>query len=194
MSKTVRFVFVPADITKPLEDLSVVTQNDEDEVGCVMNYVRDRLSDAPIALGEFKETMASNLRERQPDFSADMITDEQWMKMASTRTVESIPLQSHKKLTQFIGVNMYVDDGGSFKQLPFNRRAELIAARCGQLLQIRGDAYISRVYDDENRFQRLDIDVNEVSRTTEWLNSALDSNVSFPSLSPLIVSYYVCDA
>lgn len=50
--------------------------------------------------------------------------------------VENIALLSNSADNGFVGVNMYVDDEGSIKDLPINLRASEIAATCGNPLQV----------------------------------------------------------
>lgn len=62
--------------------------------------------------------------------------------------VDSVPLMANTKDTNFIGVNLYVDDRGSAKGLPVNVRASGIVQHCGKMLQVQGDAFIGRVFDN----------------------------------------------
>ena len=58
----------------------------------------------------------------------------------SMQLVESIPLLPNSKANKFVGVNMYVDDTGSIKQLPVNVRASDICSCCGHRVQVRARA------------------------------------------------------
>lgn len=100
--------------------------------------------------------------------------------------VENIALLNNAKDVGFVGVNMYVDDEGAIKDAAFNRRASDIAACCGKPLQVRragcvqlgafpwiprvtkgsvqvrGDAFLARIFDNEDEFKRLDLLMSEV--------------------------------
>jgi hypothetical protein len=61
-------------------------------------------------------------------------------------------------------VNIYVDDTGSLKGLPSNDRASRLAAAAGHPVDVRGDAFVSRVMDSDEDFQRMDFTLAEVRR------------------------------
>lgn len=62
--------------------------------------------------------------------------------------VDSVPLVLNTRAVQHVGVNLYVDDKGTAKGLPINARASAIAQACGKMLEVRGDAFIGRVFDN----------------------------------------------
>lgn len=39
-------------------------------------------------------------------------------------------------------------------------------------LQVCGDAFIARIYDDEDKFERLDFQLSEVSSSAPWVKAA----------------------
>ena len=86
--------------------------------------------------------------------------------------MESVPLLANSKENNFVGVNLYVDDTGSIKQLPINPRASDICRCCGQHIQVHGDAWIARFFDDEDGFRRLDFHLSEVSSAEQWVRTA----------------------
>lgn len=62
--------------------------------------------------------------------------------------VDSVPLVLNSRDVNHVGVNLYVDDKGTAKNLPTNMRASAIAQACGRMIQVRGDAFIARVFDN----------------------------------------------
>ena len=50
--------------------------------------------------------------------------------------VENIALLSNASDNGFVGVNLYVDDSGRSKGLPFNVRASDIGTTCGKPLEV----------------------------------------------------------
>lgn len=62
--------------------------------------------------------------------------------------VDSVPLVLNTRAVQHVGVNLYVDDKGTAKGLPVNVRASAIVQACGKMLEVRGDAFIGRVFDN----------------------------------------------
>lgn len=50
--------------------------------------------------------------------------------------VESVPLLPNTAMNGYVAVNMYVDDKGSIRNLPLNRRASEIAKCCGHPIEV----------------------------------------------------------
>lgn len=94
----------------------------------------------------------------------------------SLNMVENISLLSHARDNGFVGVNMYVDDEGSIRGLPRNMRASEIAHCCGKPLDVKGDAFLARVMDNGDDFERLDLDLAEVSSGAAWVQQARQQN------------------
>lgn len=70
-------------------------------------------------------------------------------------------------------MNLYVDDTGSVKGLPHNARATGVAAACGQpAVDVRGDAFLARVVDCDEAFERLDFTLAEVDSGAPWVAQA----------------------
>ncbi|KDD77030.1 hypothetical protein H632_c36p1 [Helicosporidium sp. ATCC 50920] len=90
--------------------------------------------------------------------------------------VESCYLLSHSRDTGFVGVNMYVDDEGSLKNLPPNVRASEIAKLCARPMQVRGDAFLARMLDDGDAFERQDFTLADLSSRAPWLLQARQQN------------------
>lgn len=86
--------------------------------------------------------------------------------------VENISLLSHSKESDFVGINMYVDDEASIRGAGTNLRASEIAHFCGQPLDVKGDAFLARVLDDGENFDRLDLTLSEISSDADWVKAA----------------------
>lgn len=67
---------------------------------------------------------------------------------------------------------MYVDDSGSLKNLPRNIRATELAHCCGRPIDVKGDAFLARVMDNGDDFQRMDFNLSEMSSNAEWVKLA----------------------
>jgi hypothetical protein len=94
------------------------------------------------------------------------------MRAGGMQLVESVPLLTNSKANDFVGVNLYVDDIGSIKQLPVNVRASDICRCCGHHIQVHGDAWMARFFDNEDDFKRLDFQLSEVSSGAPWVRTA----------------------
>ncbi|KAK9823016.1 hypothetical protein WJX81_007094 [Elliptochloris bilobata] len=90
--------------------------------------------------------------------------------------VENIALLANSTENNFTGVNMYCDDEAVFVQAPLNPRATDIAACCGRAMEVRGDAFLARVRDNEDEFERLDFTLREVSSSAPWVKEAAAQN------------------
>lgn len=72
---------------------------------------------------------------------------------------------------------MYVDDEGSVRDAPRNFRASEIAHCCGRPLDVRGDAFLARVLDDGDAFERQDMRLSEVSSSAQWVKEAQKQSI-----------------
>ena len=86
--------------------------------------------------------------------------------------VENIALLSNSRDYDFIGVNMYVDDEGSVRGCARNIRATEIAHCCDKPIEVKGDAFLARVLDDGDNFERRDLYLTEISSEAEWVKQA----------------------
>jgi len=73
-------------------------------------------------------------------------------------------------------VNLYVDDTGAMKGLPGNARAAGLAAAAGHPCEVHGDAFVARVVDSEEAFERLDFTLAEVASDAAWIPAAQARN------------------
>lgn len=59
-----------------------------------------------------------------------------------------------------------------------NRRATSIAMECGLNVQVLGDAFIGKQFDDDNGFRRYDFTIEDLSTSLPWFKAAKQLNVS----------------
>jgi hypothetical protein len=64
-------------------------------------------------------------------------------------------------------INLYVDDTGAMKGLPDNTRAAGLAAAAGHPCDVHGDAFVARVVDCEEEFDRQDFTLKEARCATQ---------------------------
>jgi hypothetical protein len=96
-----------------------------------------------------------------------------WDRLMAMQTVDIVPLMYNSNITDWVGVNLYVDDRGQAKQLPLNKRATALTVACGAPTQVRGDAFVARVRDDNNDlFERHDFRASEATPTAPWVATA----------------------
>ena len=75
-----------------------------------------------------------------------------------------------------MGVNMYVDDKGTSKGSPHNERASQVCTACGLPTDVRGDAFLARVWDDQDGFVRHNLVISEISSDAPWVAEASKVN------------------
>uniref|UniRef100_A0A3B0MG51 MYND finger containing protein, putative n=1 Tax=Theileria annulata TaxID=5874 RepID=A0A3B0MG51_THEAN len=73
-----------------------------------------------------------------------------------------IPLTLPSKKNDFLGINCYIDSIGRVKNLPTNSRMTRLCST-----DIRGDCFISRTYDDEDVFKRVDFTLEDYNELME---------------------------
>ncbi|GMF12389.1 unnamed protein product [Phytophthora lilii] len=143
-------VYVPADEARELEEWSVELPADKEaQLGCLTERLRAHFKAGAAGVSEQqqKETFKQQLLAQLPK-GATMTDDMLQMMLQMDSLVDSIPLVLNTPDAKHVGVNMYVDDKGTAKALPTNVRASAIAQACGKMLEVKGDAFIGRVFDN----------------------------------------------
>ena len=79
--------------------------------------------------------------------------------------------------TDHVHVNMYCDDRAISKGSPVNERACGIASTCGLNAQVRGDVFIGRVLEDDERFERRDFTIADLDSGSAWVAKARSLNI-----------------
>jgi len=123
-----------------------------------------------ISTADLRHTIESNMtaEQKKSGWKADQIDDSTIQQIFSMTSVDTIPLINNKLSTSYTSVQMYVDDKGQLKKLPVNQRATDILRMCGKNIEVLGDAYIARYYDDEKEFKRLSFTLDEYLHDTVW--------------------------
>ncbi|KAG7393334.1 hypothetical protein PHYPSEUDO_009538 [Phytophthora pseudosyringae] len=167
-------VYVPADERKELEEWAVkLPQDKEAQLGCLTERLREHFKGGATAASkeQQQETFKQQLLAQLPKGAT--LTDETLQMMLQMDSlVDSIPLVLNTPDVKHVGVNMYVDDKGTAKALPTNVRASAISQACGRMLEVKGDAFIGRVFDNDDDFVRMDFRLGEVSGEAPWVQTA----------------------
>ncbi|TMW57261.1 hypothetical protein Poli38472_003186 [Pythium oligandrum] len=175
--KSFYVVYVPTDEAKELEEWTIALPDDkEEQIGCLTDRLRQHFKESTSA------NASTSTKEQQEIFKKQLLSQlppgtqmndamlQMMLQMDSL--VDSIPLVLNTKAVQHVGVNMYVDDKGTAKGLPTNIRASAIAQACGKMVEVKGDAFIARVFDNDDDFVRLDFRLGEVTMDAEWIQLA----------------------
>lgn len=182
-TRPVKFCKVPADSREPVEELTF----DEvpGDIGGFTKHINGlyaRLG-AKVDVEVLRQHVTAHAAKNgsaPADVSSDMLDQ-----LAQSQTVDIVPLMPAVPGNGWLGVNMYVDDKGIPKNLEVNRRASEISSECGIPTDVRGDAYISRLCDDqEDIFERKDLTMREMSADAPWVKEARKYNEERASRGP----------
>ena len=175
-----RYVFVPWDETRAMEERVMVIPR-EREMECLLDALRlhfrvEGAKDGAHGRDEAKqkEILKAQL-ESHGDGGGDgakTLSDDMMSAALSMQMAQPVPLLPGSKKTGFVHVNMYVDDRGISKGLPTNVRASRMSAEAGSPQQVLGDAFIARIFDDDDQFKRLDFTLDECSSDAPWIMKA----------------------
>ena len=176
-----RYVFVPWDETREMETRTMIIPVGR-EMECLLDalrlHFRERGAvDGAHASNEAKqrEILKAQLESHGKgggDGSSAGMSDAMMDAAMSMQMAQPVPLLPGSKKTGHIHVNMYVDDRGISKGLPVNRRASALSAEAGTPQQVMGDAFIARIFDDDDDFKRLDFTLDECSSDATWMKKA----------------------
>lgn len=93
--------------------------------------------------------------------------------------VEIITVSVANEMNHFIAVSMYSDGHIAFKlNPPTNSRATKLLRSCGQDIDVKGDVFVGRSFDDEREeWTRLDFNINDLDSNSPWISSTKSANV-----------------
>ncbi|CAL5225626.1 g8481 [Coccomyxa viridis] len=171
-----QYVYIPADVSEPLQELSL-SYTEEDQVQCLLHKLREHFRQSkPAKTAEQLQRQRQQLLANVPEESRAQINEQMLGVATDLGTVESIALLSNSRDNGFTGVNLYCDDEASFVDALPNPRASEIAFCCGKQMQVQGDAFLARVFDNEDDFERLDFTLKEVTSSAPWVKEAAAQN------------------
>lgn len=171
-----KYVYIPADVHESIEQQELELEEGKEVEGFLDKLKAHFRVTSPAKTAEQWQQQKASLMQSLPagstiDPSLLDKTVGQGLNM-----VENIALLGNAKSNGFVGVNLYVDDEGAIKDLALNPRATEIACCCGKRIEVRGDAFIARVFDNGDDFQRLDFGLEEVSSSAAWVGQARETS------------------
>jgi hypothetical protein len=108
---------------------------------------------------------AENQKQSMPD-----IDDAMMAKLLDHASCDIFPIQVPTKDGGYFAVSLYCDDKGMAKGLEANTRATGLVHACGYPDQtIRGDAFIGRIFDDEDAWYRCDFTLTDMRSDAPWV-------------------------
>jgi len=146
------------------------------EMECLLDTLKDHFRSASGTVGSAAEQKA--IFKQQLEKQSGKMIDDSMMDIASRmQMVQPVALLPGGTATDFEHINLYVDDRGISKGLPRNERACGLASEVGAPTDIVGDAFIARILDDDDRFERHDFTLAEVSSAAPWVKRAFALNI-----------------
>ncbi|KDO31454.1 hypothetical protein SPRG_04069 [Saprolegnia parasitica CBS 223.65] len=174
MAKQFTVVYIPATDDKELAEWQIDLPKDIDgQISCLTERLRAHFKEQSCGASsaEQREAFRQQILAQMPKGST-MNDEVMSMMLQMDSLVDSVPLITNSAAAKHIGVNLYVDDKGTAKNLPLNMRASAIAQACGRMLEVRGDAFIGRVFDNDDAFVRMDFKLSEINADAEWIKIA----------------------
>lgn len=175
-----KILYIPAD-EKVAPAVWELDQPKGKEIECLMARLREHFKNAgsgpikPEALEKQRMEIRKQFAKMNPHSAP--IEDEMIDKVLDLGGhVDQVVLMVNKKDTDFICVGMYVDDQGVMKGLPVNRRATSVCCAVGKPMQVMGDAFIAKYYDDnQDEFIRMNFTMEDLY-DEKWMTLAKQTN------------------
>jgi len=187
MASTITYVLIPAEDSEPIRELQLVVPAKLDENLGALTTALNKYYSAQTGgfTPEQRERQISTMRQQVAEKSkgGPPPDDEMLSQVALSQTVDIVQLLPATAATGWNGVSLYVDDKGVAKQLPTNRRASEVCTQCGMSVEVLGDAFVARAWDDQEGYERQDFGASDLSSDKEWVKKARHCNENRGSLS-----------
>jgi hypothetical protein len=128
------------------------------------SWFTSRSSSDKIDMAVLKKQMEQHAKQ-------ELNLDDNAMKhILEQSSCDIFPVQVPTKETGFFSVSLYCDDKGIAKDLEANERATGLVRACGYIDQtIRGDCFLSRIFDDEDAWFRADFKLSDMGSDVPWV-------------------------
>jgi len=170
------FVLIPEKLTEPMQELWSIgkrSRDGRDFNDNFLDFLTRYFSNKHGRDADIKEVANNIAREK----GLEPLSEEQLRILQHSQPSELHMLALPRREFGFIGVSLYTDDLGQSKNLKPNARATQFANECGMLIEVLGDAFVTRVYDDQERFTRLNFSFKDCSSQAQWLKEAKEDNI-----------------
>eukprot|EP00389_Voromonas_pontica_P016253 GDKH01025406.1.p1 GENE.GDKH01025406.1~~GDKH01025406.1.p1 ORF type:complete len:257 (-),score=51.52 GDKH01025406.1:101-871(-) len=144
--KPFKYIYVPADVAAPIEERSF-----DGTEGAFKEEMKSHFAAKPM---HDKESLVDHLGKGLAKGSEALSETQKMHLNAATAatTYQIIPLCLPSKKNGFIAVNAYIDDVGMYKDYDRNPRAERLTSN----EIIKGDCFVSKTFDNDDDFNRVD--------------------------------------
>ena len=176
-----RYVFIPADPTRAIEERSTSKDGGLENDGlriAAESYFKE--SDNAIDIDAERRATADSLLKQGIDSSqvSHFMGNLDAGSASFGSNVEIITVVSATPGNNYSATSMYCDNRAGFKSdIRVNTRATELLKSCGQDVDVRGDAFIGRAFDDESKeWERIDFTVADLDSGAKWIADARSSN------------------
>jgi hypothetical protein len=174
----ISYVLVPADSSKPLQQLQC--KRTKTTTGDVL------LQHLKIVFAAGSENVDVGLLQQQPTQTltgqeTPTVSDATLRQVAAEGHAESFSLVHPVPGNNFTGINMYLDEVGMLKRLPLNQRASDYAAQAGYNPPpvFYGDVYLGRVKQKPVVTNLPFLLGPDTAMTADWLRAAASQNLDY---------------
>ncbi|GLI64556.1 hypothetical protein VaNZ11_007876 [Volvox africanus] len=167
------YVYIPADVDEEIQELELDVPPGR-EVECLLDTLKEhfRRMGGEKTAAQRQAHRKHLIEQVGGEEAASKMSDEMMSAALDIQMVETVPLLVNCRDSGYVGVNLYCDDQAQFKDLRANPRATQIADCCGRPVQIRGDAFLGRLFDNDDAFVRMNFRLSEVSSAAPWVAAA----------------------
>eukprot|EP01057_Protomagalhaensia_wolfi_P002468 Protomagalhaensia_wolfi_Nauph_80__2467@NODE_2638_length_1032_cov_17_098691_g2066_i0_p1_GENE_NODE_2638_length_1032_cov_17_098691_g2066_i0NODE_2638_length_1032_cov_17_098691_g2066_i0_p1_ORF_typecomplete_len247_score53_48zfMYND/PF01753_18/1_2e12zfC6H2/PF15801_5/0_21Pesticin/PF16754_5/0_11Meleagrin/PF08189_11/1_1e04Meleagrin/PF08189_11/0_055zfHIT/PF04438_16/4zfMss51/PF13824_6/10_NODE_2638_length_1032_cov_17_098691_g2066_i0236976 len=155
-----KYVFIPQAVEDPVQ-----VREYEGNEGSFQDLMKAHFTSLNLTQQEqqqlnegLKEEVQKQMAKQENKNATPQANDKIYDSLAdvSANRYQIVPLTLPTKATNFEAVNAYIDNVGRVKGLQTNARASRITSN-----DIRGDCFLSKTFDDDETFKRIDFDLNQ---------------------------------
>ncbi|KAK9841462.1 hypothetical protein WJX74_006236 [Apatococcus lobatus] len=180
VKQSFKYVFVPAELSEPLQELQESYQDDDSAVTCLLDKLKGHYKQVrPPPTGAQIQQHRDSLMKHVPE--GTQLPESLLSAASELNLVENTALMTNNSHSDYIGVNLYTDDNAGMYNAPSNHRASEFAFCCGKRLEVRGDAFLARIFDNDDAFKRLDFTLKDMTSSAAWVKEAKRQNDKKPS-------------
>jgi hypothetical protein len=160
------YVFIPASNSDAMEEMTSkkVSLEEDTFISGLKSWFSCRNTNDKIDMAMLKKQMEHHAKQ-------ELKLDDDAMKhILEQSSCDIFPVQVPMKEFGYFAVSLYCDDKGIAKGLEENSRATGLVRACGYVDQtIRGDCFLSRIFDDEDAWFRCDFKLSDMGSDVPWV-------------------------
>ena len=172
---SVTYVLIPANNDEPMQEMQLpVPEQLEENISALTTALNSYYrATAGVASARGKQKLIDDMRAKGNALGDDVLD-----RFAESQTCDIVQLLPSTAASGWMGVNLYVDDKGVAKGSPLNARASAICGQCGLPTEVRGDAFVAKLWDDQEGFVRHDFTLADCASDAAWVVEAQARNAN----------------